>query len=118
MSDTTRKRASARRLTPDELNEWFRGLNSCLERQRLLAARSASIPRESRRLMRVRAQSAYVTRGMRWWQGLTERERLEALRAAGTCCVAKAWHWHQEALRRPVAVGYDSRLVKVMEVRA
>jgi hypothetical protein len=30
-----------------------------------------------------------------WWNGMTERQRLEALRAADTTCPADAWaHWN------------------------
>jgi hypothetical protein len=121
-----RKNASARLLTPAELQEWYRWLNTHIEHKRLLVAQNA-LPRSSRRLMRVRAQAAYVTRGMRWWDAMTLRERLEALRAADTTEPAEAWHWreahrmraiHQEAMRRPITTGSGEnfRVAKSVEV--
>lgn len=91
---TPRKREGARRLTPAELEEWYTWLNSHIERQRLLVVQNAAMPRSSRRLMNVHAHSAYVAMGMAWWNGMTEHQRLEALRAADTACPAEAWaHW-------------------------
>jgi hypothetical protein len=119
-----RKNASARLLTPAELQEWYGWLNSHIERKRFLVAQNA-LPRSSRRLMRARAQAAYITRGMRWWDAMTMRERLEALRAADTTEPAEAWHWRetnrmrairQEAARRPITVVCERpRQAKTME---
>jgi hypothetical protein len=108
-----RKRASARQLTPAELTEWFNLLNSHIERQRLTVAQNA-MPRSSRRLMHVRDRSAYVMRGIAWWNAMNLRERLEALRAADTAEPAQAWHY-REAMRRPVMVA-SGHLAQAMEV--
>jgi hypothetical protein len=98
-----RKNASARLLTPTELADWYTWLNSHIERKRLLIAQNA-MPRASRRLMRARAQASYITRGMRWWDAMTMRERLEALRAADTACPAQAFHYRESMrMRRPVS---------------
>lgn len=36
--------------------------------------------------------------GIAWWNSMSPRQRLEALRAADTCCPADAWaHWQQNA---------------------
>lgn len=41
-----------------------------------------------------RRATADEAAGMMWWNAMTERERLEALRAADTACPAEAFnHW-------------------------
>lgn len=109
-----RKRATARVLTAAELKEWHEYLNAHMERKRLLVAQNA-LPRSSRRLMRVRAQAAYVTRGMQWWDGLSMRERLEALRAADTTEPAEAWQY-RESMRRPATMGSARQIMEVANV--
>jgi hypothetical protein len=38
--------------------------------------------------------------GMAWWNGMTEQQRLAALRAADTDCPAEAWaHWRRVTAR-------------------
>ena len=108
------KRKNVRQLTAAELKEWHEYLNAHMEQKRLLVAQNA-LPRSSRRLMRVRAQAAYVTRGMRWWDGLSLRERLEALRAADTTEPAEAWQY-REAMRRPATMGSARQITEVTHV--
>jgi hypothetical protein len=104
-----RNRASARPLTSGEIQQWYVQLSSLIERRRLLVAQDAAIPRSSRRLMRVHAHSAYVARGMAWWNAMTEQQRLEALRAANTACAADAWAWRNGVvLPRETHHGKDS----------
>jgi len=46
--------------------------------------------------MSIPANTVDAHLGMAWWNGMTERERAEALRCANTAIPAEAWrHWKE-----------------------